>query len=808
MYNNDKELNFIDRDTFCTQIDSAYKHIISDSTYFKIICFHGMGGIGKSRLVKENLKNMCVSSAKPLSINLEITRRDDLLDILIKFRKALPRKYFYPLFDYAMLLLWNNLNVSQLNEEFLSFTKSNVTEYLKTILDVGIGIKTGMPIASIIDLFFKSYNKIKDLYNNHLLNKILNDINNMQTYELLNNLPILLGIDIHKAFLNKPLILVIDAFKNYSPNISDTNSWLISLITNINYGLFIVTSREEIMWPNELKKYVDSRDMTKLPVDEVREELLKEFREYPKLVNNIIETTDCIPIYLDLAVNASLTIGKKTLSQNKFFFKNKEDIIHQFLAHLKEDEQEVIIVLSIVQIFDQQIFEHLVYDLHLQISYLKFETIRNRSLIRNVENDNYFFKTHDIVSDNISAITSKYEKKRILKSYLTYIHMRVNNLYSDIQTNMLFKHILTLYIKNDIALSEPDNEKLLDIFFTIKESGIPFDCNEINHFEQCNNLRDIFFFVKALSKERESSNIRLQWLNKINEDICQFGKHIKSLQLMKGYLRALCEGTQYLKEAVNTINTALTENEMNEWYYGQTKIFLGDCCISYGKFNTGIRELNVYRNLLPQLIGKENHSFQVIRHIAHGYRFNMMLDEAENLYRGLIYGEDVFPNPLQKVYILTNLCETYCYFNPEKVLSIQREALELSNKFNDLKSKGKIYYSLAIVWLINKKYKRARKCIHKSLRFNQQDGYLAGKLYAHMTQAYYEYSLTHTISDNTLHIIQHIQEKIEVYSCFYLPIALMCEDYYKLPQIRNSQEWIDYDYTAVKYRCFLDALIN
>ena len=63
------------------------------------------------------------------------------------------------------------------------------------------------------------------------------------------------------------------------------------------------------------------------------------------------------------------------------------------------------------------------------------------------------------------------------------------------------------------------------------------------------------------------------------------------------------------------------------------------------------------------------------------------MDKADELYSDLIYNKNTLATSLQKVYILTNLCETNCYFNPDKVISIQKEALTLSNAFNDLKSK-------------------------------------------------------------------------------------------------------------------------
>lgn len=804
-YNKDiDKINFIDRKEICSLIRNAYKECSKDSTYFKILCLYGIGGIGKSRILKENINSM----ANPIYITLEITHRDDLLDILIKFRKALPKKYSYPLFDYAMLILWNNLNVSQLNDEFLTFTKSNIVEFLKTTLDVSLSWFTGLSIASIIELLFKAYDKLKKIYNSYQVNKILDNINNMQTYDLLKSLPFLLGKDIQRVFLNKSLIMVVDAFKNYSQNINDASSWLISIIQNIHYGFFIITTREKINLPRNLEKYSICKEIVELPKNEVRDELLKQYKEYPELVENIITTTDCIPIYLDLAIKTVAKMSEKKISKNQIYFKEKDDIIHQFLVHLSEQEQKSIMILSIVQIFDKSIFEYLIKDLNLQIDVLEYETICNRTLIRNLENDKYFYKIHDIISDNISTVATPPYRERVLKSYLNYIHLFGLKNYSDIQINMLFKHVLTLFIKFDITLSQEYNEALLDIFFVIKEANIPFNCFEIIDFNTNNNFKYLFNFVRAVSEERANSSSRLKWLNKINEDLCCFGKHIKSLQLMKGYLCGLCDGAQNLKSTVIKINSQLSDSEVNEWYYGQTKIFLGDCYISYGLFKKGLNELTEYQKKLQNLVGKENHSFQVVRHIAHGYRFNLKMDKADELYSDLIYNKNTLATSLQKVYILTNLCETNCYFNPDKVISIQKEALTLSNAFNDLKSKGKIYYSLAIAWLIKKKYKRARKYIRKSLYLNQQDGYLAGKLYAHMANAYYEYAVSHHISKNTLRIIRDILKKIQVYSYFELPLSIMTEEYHNLLQIRRSYEWLDFDYTVIKYRSFLDSLTN
>ena len=798
-------LAFIDREDVCNTIQSACQRLLRDIMHFEVISIYGVGGVGKTQLLKEEFVYNKSLNVKPICITLEITSKDDLLDILIKFRKALPSNHKYPLFDYAMLYAWNHLNVSKMDTDFLQSTKWNVIDFFSPFLDTALAPITELPIGSIIEMTCDLSNHLIKLYQNIKIKEAIGRIENARFQDLIYDLPILLGADIHRTFLNDRFVLVIDSYKEHS----DTNSsysWLTTLVEQIKYGVFVITSREEIRWPTTLRPYVNSKNLKKLPVTEVRKALYSQFSYSTKLVENIIKVTDCMPIYLDLAVKALSEASNEDIAAKDIFFKSKEDIIRKFLLHLSANERDALIVLATIQIFDRDIFEHLVRDINLQVNFLCFDTICKRSLIRNYEYDSFFYKTHDVISENILYITEKNTIRRIVGSYLNYICVRGQWLYSNLQVNMLLKHIIYLYTKTNLVVTRQESEQILDLYFGVKESLIPFDCDGIDGFGNSENLKDIYYFLCALSKERTNSNVRLEWLNKIDEQTCLFGKHLISLKLMKGYLRALCEGTQYLKCVVEEINSNLKPTDAQEWYYGQTKIFLGDCMVSYGCYLSGIKELQKYRELIPLLIGKQNDAFQVSRHIGHAYRFNMMLDDAANEYRQLIYGENIFPTALQKIYILTNLCETYCYFQPNKVIEIAREALPLSSAFKDLKSKGKIYYSLAIASLHKKKFKRAKKYIRKSLYLNDIDGYIAGKLYAYMAQAYLEYAQNKQLDPKTVKIIKYIQEKIEVYTCFDLPIALMVEDYSQFPQIIASQEWLDFYQTALNYRRFLEYL--
>ena len=144
--------------------------------------------------------------------------------------------------------------------------------------------------------------------------------------------------------------------------------------------------------------------------------------------------------------------------------------------------------------------------------------------------------------------------------------------------------------------------------------------------------------------------------------------------------------------------------------------------------------------------------------------------------------------------LIRHYCRKYIYF--------------LAEKFNDLKSKGKICYSLAIAYLHKRSYKLAEKNIADSIKFNQADGYMAGQLYAYMAQAYYEYARYGNVSNETENIIKSIQKKIQVYGYFSVPIAMMQERYSDLKKLREEYEWLDFDKTIITYRKFLDLIHN
>lgn len=779
-----KPIKFTDRYKEFETINNCFIELMKNNHYFKVLSFYGMGGIGKSRLINYTLENTDIlehQNIEILKINLEIVKSDNVLNAIFGLRKQIPTTC--PCFDYAIMNFWNKFSP---NELYTDFSKSILEQCLSSISDKSALSYKGMNILPIV-------NKIISAIRNVALDSIYySEIDNLNYDEFLNKIPEYLGIDIHGKYFDKYLVFFIDAYEEY--NIK----WLEKMIERIGFGVFIITSREKLHWN---KFTISTYKLCELPNEETRQ-LLCEYNIGEEQVENIIITTECIPIYVELAIRAI----ENNPNDSCFLFKDKNDIVNKFFNHLKKEQQELLIVLSLVQIFNEEIFEKIVKLLNLQISLLEFLDLRELSIIQNVKNFDDFYKIHDVISNNIMKIYNYNYRKKVFDSYLQSIKLCK---LTDLEKTLLYKHALNLFIQNDFSLDKNTCENILDLFFYAKGTLLPIEYDSVINYDTNNEIKPIYYFTKVIYNERESSFTRLSWLEKIKYNVEIFGKHKKSFDIIYGYLYGLIKDQSLLISTLNIIDETLTPLEFKEWYYGQTKIFLGDYNVTQGNFKSAKSSLEKYKLQLEyqsEIIN--NFKFQLNRHLGHLYRFNMLCTEAMEQYKKALQSNTA-PTELQRVYIYTNFCETACLYNYSFVESNYCKYLELCKKYNDLKSMAKIYCSIALVHIKNEKYKLAKKCIRKSLYLNAIDGYQSGIMFSYLHMLYLEKKLIKHFTNNTLICFNNQLNLIKRYGYMKLPIAILNDDINTVNRIREEYEWIDFNRTVKEYnRLFNDLGIK
>lgn len=259
---NSTSKQFVNRTEIRKIIMTECNHNIQKHNYFKVISIYGIGGIGKTKLLDKIKQSIFEGGYKRnvISISFEIDKNHQSLENLIKIRKALKKRCC--LFDFALLLYWDRNRCERLNSDFMNALKKNfITDFIDVLVDIAdIPLsfsEISLPQISIPSII-PSINDIFDFINLLIVKfpdghykRIINEISSSSDIEILDNMPLYLGIDIMRQMKDDiPTVFIFDSYQQSQPY-SESQEWLLKLIGTIHKGLFIITSREELLWQDD-----------------------------------------------------------------------------------------------------------------------------------------------------------------------------------------------------------------------------------------------------------------------------------------------------------------------------------------------------------------------------------------------------------------------------------------------------------------------------------------------------------------------------------------------------------------------------
>lgn len=813
-----KEIHkFVDRKEIRDIIMQEVEHRIMNKNYFKVVSIYGFGGMGKTCLINE-LKEQIYGLRKKYricSVSFEIQNNNQYLENLIKICKEYNRPCI--LFYYGLMRYWDKTAITQLNTAFMDKVGSSfLTNFMDAIHETGSSfvspIAEELPsipsISNTLDCVGKILNAVREIPYYHDLKKI----QTFDTETLLKNLPILLAMDIcHNEYEKKNTKLIIFVFDSYQQSMpySESVEWLLKLIGTIHRGLFIVTSREKLLWDDPEKDIIPYH-LQGYPEDEARAYLESLIPTAGiDILNAILINTQCVPIYIDLAIDVyqkEHTIHPNNIV-NKSLFDDRESLVFHFINHLKPEWQQTIMDLAVIRVFNFDIFCYLVKEQNLSCPIDDYSEIINVSLMHYVENTHNLVKIHDVFCNNILKVLSCDVKYDVLYKYLNYIITREAYKQYDNQIGAiitLFINIINVEIDIAIQDSLPQKivEKTLDLFFMLWNIQATFSMI-IPNINYSDPINDLLNFINAIWIKSKSTQSAIEYLNEIKEPN-NFGYHQISYDVFKKYTLSLTGDYGSLKRTLKIYQENLGEELSSHWYYTQIKLYIADYLTMEGKFLTAYDVLDQLEKLLDNSIFTVNNYFYIKRYKGHIFRFNFCMEEASYEYT------QVLSHPMcsssMKAYIYTNYIESNCYLKPEYVFENFDMAITAVREEKQIKNEGKLYYSRAISNIVYHQYEQAKNDIEQSLFLNHKDGYQSGELFAYMAKSYLEFAQNGHISENTFEIIDNLLINNAVYEYFRLPLALMLQDMQMLNICKEKYEWIDFAYTVQCYNTFFNSI--
>lgn len=555
------------------------------------------------------------------------------------------------------------------------------------------------------------------------------------------------------------------------------------------------------------------------PEDEARILLEETIKNRPDLVEQIIDSTQCVPIYVDLALNVyeseKINIGEFLVE--KALFCDRHKLVQHFINHMKPSWQSVVLDLATIRIFNKDIFEHLIKCKMLDCSPYEYKAIIQSNLFCYVSESksSSLIKLHDVFCMDAQNGRPVFECYSIYKTYLDYICYRRDVLVTDnngATLAALFLNAVSLAITIEERLSleetQPSEqsietnvvEQLLDVFFTLvayKIRFIPLPYENI----KTEVMKKVCQFVYIKAKEKENTLKTIEELEQIGDISC-FGKHKLSYEAVLFYTKSLAGDYDALETWINQVEYQLDEHAKCEWFYNRIKLYQADCYMLNGKFQSAYSALVLLGN---EYISMEDY-YSIQRTIGHIQRFNFQLDEAEKTYNSLM--RRYHNNPVFREYLVANLAETQCYFPDSNFIKRNKKILKSMVTPYNIKNKGKVLYALAIANTVKKHYHTARACIDECIKINCEDGYQSGELFAYIAQAYLDYALDGVVSTQTDNQIEHLLTCNKVYTFFRLQLALMRGDCSNVVKIGRTYDWLDYSQTERVCRLFLSQLRN
>ncbi|WP_241255680.1 aminoglycoside phosphotransferase family protein [Candidatus Protofrankia californiensis] len=349
----------------------------------RILNLTGVGGIGKSRLLRE-LKDHADQAHRTATLDLQIPALRQQEDALAVLRGELGAQgVHFDRFDIAYAVLWQRLHPHlRLDKAELPFLDGS--SILTDVVDTVAGLPFFGTARGLIRILERGSSDVRRRMRVRRDNT-LQTLDDLPNSDLADAVTYLFAADLRDGSTDKPYVLFVDSYEALVPapirsgraHLAD--GWLRDLCAQLDTGLVVVASREPLRWETDDPEWSDVvrvRDIGGLPMAARLDLLEAGGIAEPAHRHTVAEASAGLPFYLHLAVDTYQqpdATGHAAVSQSQ--------ILARFLEHVAADEIRTLEVLSPARLFDYEVFRLLAARFHLPADRLAWESLTSYSFV-------------------------------------------------------------------------------------------------------------------------------------------------------------------------------------------------------------------------------------------------------------------------------------------------------------------------------------------------------------------------------------------------------------------------------------------
>lgn len=350
---------------------------------YKVLTYYGVGGIGKSRLLRELDRKLELRD--PLIVKTILDFKEEKhrtpSEAMIWLREELKKQHHikFTSFDLAYIIYWKKLNPQvsmKAKDEALPFLEegSFIGEVIHQLENV--------PVAQWFPKtlkFISGIAKYKEILQWWMGNgkAILEQLQDLLPHEIEERLPAYWAADVraHLASKQACAVIFIDTYEalweksRQQGSFYDKDAWVQELVLQLPEVLWVICGREKIQWAKTNPAWNDELYLEQhligalSPVDS--DKFLQSCGIHSEEIRKvIIEASHGLPYYLDLMVDTYNILAETHEPQLHEFSRTPQKILDRFLVYLELPEKETLKVLSFTRHWTIELFRHLVTEFH------------------------------------------------------------------------------------------------------------------------------------------------------------------------------------------------------------------------------------------------------------------------------------------------------------------------------------------------------------------------------------------------------------------------------------------------------------
>ncbi len=696
---------------------------INDQKKLIVLMYYGVGGIGKSALLKhlrDSLRGM--KEFQVVSIDLDTSIFTSVASTLLYIRNQLDIPCYA--FEYALARYW------QIEGKSLHDIQRQVVNRDSILFDLIDAAFSMGDIILPVNLLYKLAQSGSKAWHKWFSQEkmLIKQIDSLTESEIEDYLPYYLGIAIERAVSidRKKFVFFIDSVEKLAYS-KKGDQWLRELIGSSEHGLFVIAGREYLKWADiepswnfcleqhilgELSDTDAEYFLSKIPIDD------------EQIRRSIIETARGVPFYLDLC--SSIYMMKKQAGQDVStddFEGAEKEVIKRFFSHLDREQAEALKIVSAIGQFDYLLFVDLMKELSVGFPVTLFKDFCETSFATEINRELNIFKIHDIVREFVydemdvnsyvimevllrhceRNMTTK-DVNRISWVYRQAIYMlyRYKLILSNNQANMFVK--VGLFLIDKGAWKEVESSLASTEYYAVNYAKLRF--LQALCFRKRGALRDANDTYQEIMRQDLSP-----WT-----PLVQF--HAAHVSHLLGNYDAAYKVYRGLME-LDESNDISKEAKLLAIRQG------ADILMLKGKFRDALNTFTI----LSQIESDEIWKAEVSRFQGHVYRFNFELAIAERYYNNAFELAKSVGAVAMEGKALTNLAETLCWVSPRTAIKYSDLAIEKNEQVNAPIEVGKALtaksFSLAL-----ENPEEAISIAYKAESVQENNGYKSGVLFA------------------------------------------------------------------------------